>query len=589
MRQYDSVRAHKPIGIENKKFHIIGGGIAGLASAVFLIDDCYVDPKNIVVYEKLKDVGGSMDAEKIGEGQYTCRGERELEPYMECLWYLFNKIPSIDTPGRTVTEETRDANIEENIFAHSRVLYKQGEVYPRIHDFKMSKELSGKIIELVFEKTEEELEDLTIDDYFGNLKDELYSSSMWICLHSMLAFKNYHSILEFKRYIVRFMQHQAGMEDLRGILHTKYNEYDSMIKPMKKWLLDKGITIRCDESIKELIMSEDNNTVLGFKGVDKNNKEFIYNFKGDENVILTNGSMTTNSTFGSNKTVCKTNRDNEDKGVFSIWEKLAARDSKFGHPEKFDSDIEKSKWMSCFLIVKGYPEFANRIWDKYGYKRNTQTGAITILDSSWDISMCLYPKYYPTQKDDENIIWFDTLYGENNGDFIKKPSSECTGEEIVTEFLYHLGMLDMKEEVLKHSYISTCMMPYITSQFLPRKVSDRPNVIPKGCTNLAFIGQFVEIPGDVVFTVETSIRTAMMAAYSLTKIDKPVVPLYQGQFDLRMITLCLKQMSNRYKKDLREEDLPDISIKDALHMKKKIVKLINEKIPDISDEYEILY
>lgn len=589
MRQYDSVRAHKVEGIEKKKFHIIGGGIAGLASAVFLIDDCYVDPKNIVVYEKLKDVGGSMDAEKVGEGKYTCRGERELEPYMECLWYLFNKIPSIDTPGRTVTEETRDVNIEENIFAHSRVLYKQGEVYPNIHDFKISEKLSKKLMNLVFVVQEKDIEDVTIEEYFGDTADELFHSSMWICLHSMLAFKNYHSAIEFKRYIVRFMQHQAGMEDLRGILHTKYNEYDSMIKPMKKWLLDKGITIKNDVSIKELKMSDDNNTVLGFTGVDKSNKVIDVTFKENEYVILTNGSMTTNSCFGDNKTVVKTNRDTTDKGVFTIWENLAKRDEKFGHPEKFTSSIDKSKWLSCFLIVKGYPEFANKIWDKYGYKRNTQTGAITILDSSWDISMCLYPKYYPDQADDENIIWFDTLYGERNGDYIKKPSGECTGEEIVTEFLYHLGMIDMKDEVLSHSYISTCMMPYITSQFMPRKVADRPNVIPAGCTNLALIGQFVEIPGDVVFTVETSIRTAMMAAYSLTGIDKPVVPLYQGQYDLRMITLCLKQMTNRYKKDLREEDLPNISFKDAIKLKKNMVKMINELIPDISDEYEILY
>ena len=40
-----------------------------------------------------------MDGAKIGDGQYTCRSERELEPYMECFWYLDNKIPSLYTPG----------------------------------------------------------------------------------------------------------------------------------------------------------------------------------------------------------------------------------------------------------------------------------------------------------------------------------------------------------------------------------------------------------------------------------------------------------------------------------------------------------
>jgi oleate hydratase len=84
------------------------------------------------------------------------------------------------------------------------------------------------------------------------------------------------------------------------------------------------------------------------------------------------------------------------------------------------------------------------------------------------------------------------------------------------------------------------MMPYITSQFMPRKISDRPKVIPQGCVNLAFIGQFVELPGDVVFTVETSVRTAMMAVWGLTGLSKPMIPMHEPVYDLRVIVSSLK-------------------------------------------------
>ncbi|WP_269450092.1 oleate hydratase [Streptococcus sp. DD13] len=57
-------------------------------------------------------------------------------------------------------------------------------------------------------------------------------------------------------------------------------------------------------------------------------------------------------------------------------------------------------------------------------------------------------------------------------------------------------------------------MTYIRSQFMPRKLTDRPQIIPKNSPNLAFIGLFVELEGDVVLTVETS--------------DKPILPLFQG-------------------------------------------------------------
>ena len=109
MKQYDNVRAHKPEGIETRQAHIIGGGIAGLASAVFLIDDCYVRGqyhhlRPTICHRRLYGWG------QAGRGKYRCRGERELEPYMECLWYLGNKIPSLYTPGRTITEETVEVN-----------------------------------------------------------------------------------------------------------------------------------------------------------------------------------------------------------------------------------------------------------------------------------------------------------------------------------------------------------------------------------------------------------------------------------------------------------------------------------------------
>lgn len=112
------------------------------------------------------------------------------------------------------------------------------------------------------------------------------------------------------------------------------------------------------------------------------------------------------------------------------------------------------------------------------------------------------------------------------------------GDEIMTEFLYHLGMLDIKDDVLK----PTCMILYITSQFFPRDIKDRLSVQLKGCINLALIGWYVELPGDVVFKVEINVRTDMMAVYGLVKRDRPVAPLYTPHHDIMIIDMCLKKM-----------------------------------------------
>ena len=79
------------------------------------------------------------------------------------------------------------------------------------------------------------------------------------------------------------------------------------------------------------------------------------------------------------------------------------------------------------------------------------------------------------------------------------------------------------------------MMPFITSQFMPRVKGDRPPVIPEGSTNLAFIGQYCEIPDDVVFTVEYSVRSAQTGVYALLKLDKEVSPIYKGQYDIGVL------------------------------------------------------
>jgi oleate hydratase len=117
---------------------------------------------------------------------------------------------------------------------------------------------------------------------------------------------------------------------------------------------------------------------------------------------------------------------------------------------------------------------------------------------------------------------------------------ECTGAEIFSELLYHCGLEDKIPGILAHTTVSTSMMRYITSQFMPRKISDRPKVVPAGCVNLAFIGQFVELPGDAVFTVETSVRTAMMAVWGLTGLKKPMIPMHEPAYDLRMLVASLK-------------------------------------------------
>ncbi|MDJ0322712.1 oleate hydratase [Cryobacterium sp. PH31-AA6] len=120
---------------------------------------------------------------------------------------------------------------------------------------------------------------------------------------------------------------------------------------------------------------------------------------------------------------------------------------------------------------------------------------------------------------------------DNEGDYVKKKMSQATGTEILTELVHQLGFEDLLDEVLATTDVTTVMMPYASALFSRRVPEDRPRVVPEESRNFAFLGQFTELPRDVVFTVEYSIHGAMHAVYTLLGVDRPIPPIYRGMRD----------------------------------------------------------
>ncbi len=560
---YDRVNATIPEGIEDKTAHVIGGGIAGLAAAAFLATDAHMPAGNITVYEDLPVLGGAMDGAGDPSTGYVCRGERELEAHMECLWYLYSKVPSLKRPGRTVLDETREVNCREPISSHWRLIEKQGQKVDYEH-LRLPKEGAAQLLRLLV-TPEEELQDKSIRDWFS---PSFFESNFWPMFSRFLAFDDYHSVMEMRRYALRFMHLTGVMARLEGILHTEYNEFDSLIRPLVAWLQGLGVRFALGSRVLDMaVESQDGRTTV--TGLTTESVEGCSQvvLTADDLVFFTNGSLTQNSTYGDNETAVAWNLDRHDRGLFTLWEKLAALDPKFGHPEKFISWPEKTRWISFFVTLADYPDFVDHIEKVSGDRRGTG-GAVTVKDSGWDLAFIIHSKpFFPDQPENMDVFWACGLRGNNVGDYVKKPMVECTGNEILTEFLYHLGLEETAEEFLAHAKVSLSGMPYITSQFMPRAIGDRPRVIPEGCVNLGFLGQFVEVDDDCVFTVETSVRTAMEAVYGLLQLDKPVVPVSPTKFDIRHI-------AGLFRSNLEVEGLHLKDLLNPLLLKDLLLKLL---------------
>jgi len=509
------------------KAYLIGGGIASLAAAVFLIRDGDLRGGAITIVEELDAIGGSLDASGSAEDGYVLRGGRMLESKYLCTFDLFSSIPTLDE-SQTVTQETFAWNETIKTSSKSR-LVRDGkrQTAPR---FGLS-EAHILTIERLALEPEGLLGDASIADQFDA---EFFKTDFWFMWCTTFAFQPWHSAVEFKRYLARFAHMVGGFERLRGIMRTVYNQYDSMVRPLQKWLDARGVKFELNTRVTDLGFRErDGETRVTSIAYERAGRVGEIVVEPSDLILVTLGSMTEASTLGG-MNAAPPLHGKPDGGAWRLWETLAEGRPEFGSPTAFADHIDESKWIS-FTVTMHDPTFLLRVCELTGNVPG-EGGLVTFPDSGWLASIVIpHQPHFIGQPDGVSVLWGYGLAVDNRGDFVRKPMSACTGAEIVTELMGHLRIDDEAPTILETSICIPCMMPFITSQFLRRETGDRPQVVPKGSQNLAFVGQFCELRDDVVFTVEYSIRSAQIAVYALLGLKLAPPPVYQGKFDPRVL------------------------------------------------------
>ena len=529
-------RPEKPAGIEEKSAYLVGSGLASLAAACFLVRDAQMPGKNIHILEAMDIAGGACDGIDDPTRGYVMRGGREMEDHFECLWDLFHSIPSLEIPGASVLDEYYWLNKHDPNYSLCRATEHRGEDAHTDGKFRLSQKGNMEIMKLFFTK-DEDLYDKTIEDVFD---DEVFRSDFWLYWRTMFAFENWHSALEMKRYFQRFIHHIGGLPDFSALKFTRYNQYESLILPMQKYLEAAGVEFRFGTEVTNVRfeIKDGKKTARAIECRTKNGEMEIPLTEKDL-VFITNGSCTEGTIYGDQDHAPLGDAEVRSSGCWSLWKKIAAQDPAFGHPEKFCSDIEKTNWESA-TVTTSNEEIVDQI--KKICRRDPRTGKVvtggivSCRDSSWLLSWTINRQgQFKNQKKDEVCVWVYSLFTDVPGDHVKKPMKECTGKEITAEWLYHLGIPveDIDRLAGEACNCTPTMMPYITAFFMPRRAGDRPDVIPDGSVNAAFLGQFAETPRDTIFTTEYSVRTAMEAVYGLCGVDRGVPEVWGSVYDVR--------------------------------------------------------
>ena len=579
-------RPKKPEGVDNKSAYLVGAGLASLAAACFLVRDGQMKGENIHILEEQKLPGGACDGIKDETKGFIIRGGREMENHFECLWDLFHSIPSLETEGASVLDEYYWLNKKDPNYSLMRATVNRGEDARTDGKFGLSDKASLEIIKLFFTK-DEDLYDKKITDVFT---DEFFNSNFWLYWRTMFAFEDWHSALEMKLYIQRFIHHIGGLPDFSALKFTKYNQYESLILPMVKYLENHGVDFRYDTKVTNVIFDIDGKKKTAKKiECIHNGQEEKIDLTVNDLVFVTNGSCTERAMIGDQNTAPDLTIQNGEGACWDLWRKIAIQSEDFGHPNKFCMDISKTNWESATVTTldSKIPPYIEKICKRDPFSGRVVTGGIvSVKDSNWLMSWTINRQpHFKNQPNGQLVVWVYGLFTNVPGNYIKKPMRECTGKEITEEWLYHLGVPeDQIEELATNSANCVpCMMPYITAFFMPRTKGDRPKVVPEGCRNFAFLGQFADTKRDTVFTTEYSVRTAMEAVYTLLDVDRGVPEVFGSCYDIRALLDATSKMTDGKK-------LSDIKLPMAANMALKtgMKKISGTVIEDLLKRYNLI-
>ena len=551
----------KPEGVDNKSAYIIGTGLAGLTAAFYLVRDGQMKGEHIHLLEKHELAGGSCDGYRdITKGFYM-RGGREMDNHFEVMWDVFRDVPSIETPNVTVLDEYYWLNKHDPNYSLCRASVNRGEDAHTDKKFALDK-ASAMALSKLFLTPEKDLEDKKISEV---LPESFWSTNFWLYWQTMFAFQRWSSALEMKRYLCRYVHHIDGLPDFSALRFTKYNQYESMILPLAKYLESHGVRIEYGMDVKNVVIEKHGDKRVAKTIVYvKDGQEQTLDLIEDDLVFITNGCCTDTSCYGDQTHAPDLSGIENGKGEsWDMWKNIAAQaeNGEYGNPDKFCSDVNATNWMSATVATANEEIIRHIINVCHRDPREgkvTTGGIVTVKDSTenWYLSWTINRQpQFKAQNKDTVLVWLYALNTDRPGNYVRKPMRECTGEEVCREWLYHIGVpidrIDTLASVACNT--TTCFMPYINAFFQPRKESDRPRVVPEGAVNFAFIGQFAETPRDTIFTTEYSMRTGMESVYTLLNVDRGVPEVWGSKYDVReLLRACYYAID---KKPLSEAEL----------------------------------
>jgi len=513
--------------------HVVGGGFGGLAAAALLIRNAGVSGTDITIYEADERLGGGFFLGGSAESGYNLPGS-VFDKEFRCTFDLLKSIPSASNPSISVTEEFFAFNTGEPYDDRAHIFDRNGRV---VHSPRYGLSLGdGLSLARVLLTPEAMLDGRRIEEFFSQ---RFFSTEFWLLWSTIMGSLPQHSAIEFRRYMNRFLYLFGDLSDMTGVMRTPINQHQAFIEPLVAWLRPRGVNFLTGAFVQDIGFAPSPGRITVDRlDYERGGAATSVAVAPEDLVLVTTGSQAADLSAGS---MTEAPSPQPSGQSWALWKRLAQGRTDFGSSDVFfgAARIPDSRWVTFTVTTTG-SEFINQMSALTGSKPG-RGGLVTLKDSSWVLSLSIF--HQPEiigQPPGTSIWWGYGLYPERNGDFVPKRMDQCTGAEILEEALRQLRFDKQLDAIMGSSICIPCDLPYVNNIWLPRSRGDMPPAVPKGATNLGLIGQYVEVPREIAFTIECSARTAWEAIYVLLKRGPAPPPVYQGQYDPKALFNALQ-------------------------------------------------
>ena len=590
--------------------YFVGGGLASLAGAAYLIRDCNFKGENIHIIQESKSLDKDNNIKSLVENVLMFRGRRVLNDKMyKNFWELLSSIPSLEYSSKSIKEHILNFD-NASIKSKACLIDKYGDIVD-ISTMGFNSIDRIELLKLMM-TSEDIIDEMTIEEWFN---EHFFTTNFWYIWQNTFAFQKWSSLNDFKQHMYKMIVEFSNIERFEEVTRTAYNQYQDVIIPLKKYLEDcrvdfivnskvtdlefkqgRGITVTAihmeeskhdkeneitntiedtsyennndksekpendtdnkeisstndetndshneeenyaqekqddiiekhEEKHESAIVSEvmkslhitacEKDDEIETCKENKSNENIIY-LNDNDKCIMINNNVIYNSAVGDFYTPPK--YDNSKIMTSELFEKISLKKSGLECPQPF-CDYTNNKLESFIITCNG-----NKLL-KYieEFSMNTPENGviITFKDSNWLMTIVVdTQENLKNEPLDTTVIWGYGLYTDKTGNYINKSMTNCTGEDIIIELLYHLHLIDKKEEFLRDIInVIPHIIPYVDIDLNQMKINNLLEVVPRGSTNFAMINELVYMPEDIVVTEEYSVSYAKNAVYTLFNVD----------------------------------------------------------------------